>query len=757
MSNETLSSKFASTIRETRQWLEDCQELPSIPRAEEEELQSLLAFAKAEKSKAAEHQRRLQSLKFQASKVKPKISAPPSETASEADEPAELLSSLRQKLQDSCSVGTLTGLLEVLKDTSSLPEAQQKNLATIQEVARERLAQLKEAEEAAAQHHAQEAELRELQKQKEELLGKVKEARWTAERAKNAQDGSDSVTSRDTSAGAVEEHSNPSSRSNSDVGLRPEAPPERTGPEVEKAPERPASPAKGKGKGVAPKAPPKAKAKAKTHHSAVSNGFVTLHWHVIKEEEKLESKDVFLSRLEALKMAGDGDTLESLAPQPGIFSSSQEVEVPMSLMEHYWKKRDSFAPRRHSVDALGTIDSARQSLLDEKKLQMLGISLKHHEHRNQGVKGAEAIVSIKCAILRCDFDVLHIECLSVIRTVIKQHENDGQPVTTFVTQNGEDSIHSLRCPIEHRLVYELCKVPQIVDRLECMLFHQTCRDNLGNCQRDLDTHYKALEMLSRKRQTIQRFFLTALRLGQSLNRSSKRASQAPNGFELASLEKLAETKSTKLPRMSVLHFVLALLSPEEVESLFTREDFTELQEAAIRKTHKVYSDCIEVAQGMYSVQNICQTGTYVRPSGEAIAIHRRRRTLPARSNTKDEGDVDDDDLFFEVMTEFVNENLQAAEDLSERAFNLILLYKELAIYFDDLRSVYPPPKNENDTRKDLVEVFQRFAAQIQLHREQVESEKLREFLEAGGTLSTATPPGTPRNTPRYGTPRRNVR
>ena len=51
-------------------------------------------------------------------------------------------------------------------------------------------------------------------------------------------------------------------------------------------------------------------------------------------------------------------------------------------------------------------------------------------------------------------------------------------------------------------------------------------------------------------------------------------------------------------------------------------------EAAIRKTHKVYSDCIDIAwlgepavctvctsrcacvprQGLYSVQNICQTG-----------------------------------------------------------------------------------------------------------------------------------------------------
>lgn len=41
---------------------------------------------------------------------------------------------------------------------------------------------------------------------------------------------------------------------------------------------------------------------------------------------------------------------------------------------------------------------------------------------------------------------------------------------------------------------------------------------------------------------------------------------------------------------------------------------------------------------------------YVRPSGEAVTIHRRRRTLPARS-APEESDVDDNDLFFEVMHE----------------------------------------------------------------------------------------------------------
>ena len=46
-------------------------------------------------------------------------------------------------------------------------------------------------------------------------------------------------------------------------------------------------------------------------------------------------------------------------------------------------------------------------------------------------------------------------------------------MTSFVAQQGEHSLDGLRCPIEHRLVYELCKVPQIVDRLECMLFHKS--------------------------------------------------------------------------------------------------------------------------------------------------------------------------------------------------------------------------------------------------------------------------------------------
>jgi len=159
------------------------------------------------------------------------------------------------------------------------------------------------------------------------------------------------------------------------------------------------------------------------------------------------------------------------------------------------------------------------------------------------------------------------------------------------------------------------------------------------------------------------------------------------------------------------------------------------QKAKVLKTHKVYQDSVEIAQGIYGVQQICETGKYTCPTtGQAVRIERRRKTLPRSPLDLDNGEpaVDTDDRFHEVMHEFVEQHLQASEDVAESALNMILTYKELALFFDDLNSVYPPPKNENDTRKDLCDVFHRFAEDIRRHRDEVDSEKVRELIAASG-------------------------
>merc|ERR1712232_571193 len=108
----------------------------------------------------------------------------------------------------------------------------------------------------------------------------------------------------------------------------------------------------------------------------------------------------------------------------------------------------------------------------------------------------------------------------------------------------------------------------------------------------------------------------------------------------------------------------------------------------------------ELAQGIYGVQQICETGNYICPtSGQEIRIERRRKSLPPQS--LEQAQLDTDDRFHEVMQEFVEHNLEEAENIAEGAFTIILLYKQLAVYFGDLKSVYPPPKKDNDSAKDL--------------------------------------------------------
>jgi len=778
-----MSPVSCEKLTAAREWLEASAKAfgltADLPRSLEE-LLKLQEQIKAEREVANRHARCVRELKTKVLKKPRRVSIDTGGDAATAEasrrKTTELVEALCARVEAAESSAQLLRLVEHLRDTlQHWPEDQHCHLSPVLEAADRRMESLQTQEaamkaaqaEEAREEKEQEEELRKLRESKEALLEQLKEARSQA-----LLDGEAMEEGESTSASQEQAPSEPSSRSNSDVGLRSEtvSPPrpdmrapavaERSEPAVSASAEerlnsspsdlptqRPAG-GKGKSKGIAP---PKAKAKPKATANlaprSTNNGFQNFFWQVIKENQDRECGKDFLTKFEALKPSGCSipETPEIPVPKPPetIFKPLAEVpQVPMHVLEHFWKKRESHIARTRACDGPNSEELAgKASILDEKKLQMLGITLKRHEHhlrkhrmQREEISRWEAIASIKQAILRCDFEILQIECLSVIRTVIKQHENDGKPVTVFAEANGEAALRSCRCPEGHCLVFELCKVPQIVDRLECMVFHETFRDNLRNYQQALTTHHQALSMLNGKRQTIEQFFVTALRLGQSLNRSSK-ASQAPHGFELGSLEKLAETKSTKLPKLSVFHFVLALMRDQDVASLANDEDMNLLQEAAMRKTHKVYQDCIELVQGLYSVQNICDTGEYIRPDGEAVTIQRRRRTLVPKPSVE-EADLDDDDLFFEVMHQFVKDQLEAAEDIAESGFNLLLLYKELAIYFDDMRNVYPPPKSENDSRRDLVEVFARFTSQIRRHREQVESENLRELIRSSQRMPT---------------------
>jgi hypothetical protein len=414
-----------------------------------------------------------------------------------------------------------------------------------------------------------------------------------------------------------------------------------------------------------------------------------------------------------------------------VFDPSESIkiqQIPEPMLEHFFKKNATVSRPRKTENNQTNQNAKNLMFRDEKRLRMVGVMLRKHLMNHKNIDShREAVLSIKCGVLRCDKEMIKLEDLSIIRTILRQHVDEGKPLSDYVGTNGADAIWDLEYPEHHYLVHELTKVPQIDERLDCMLFQWEFNENMKKYSDNVKTLVRAMDALSAKRNLIQRFFMTAHHLGQSLSQKSSR------GFQLSTLEKLTHTKSTKLPHLTILHFVLALLSREDAEELFTNDDIALLRNAKVLSTAKVADDCRELAQGLYGVKSIYESGEYTPQSGHAVRIERRRLTLPpqaatAAATSQPEPAIDTNDRFHEVMKSFVDSHVDEADNIVVECHKMLLTYKELALFFDDLKSVYPPPKGPDDKKLDLIDVFYRFAKVVPQYRQQVEEEGLRESL-----------------------------
>lgn len=531
-------------------------------------------------------------------------------------------------------------------------------------------------------------------------------------------------------------------------------------PRAAEAPTKGPPKGKGKGKGkpaatAMPPPPPKSAAVAKAKAKAVAGlalpvrkkgNLVAVHWKVLPSapvEKQHEVEDPFMNQTSELLTLLDtpgGSSASSEAVKrrrmrsqddlKSAFQSigSQEVNgLRPEVLEVYFKRREATV----LMDSANHHPSSRTRLLDEKRVQMLGILLKRHMMANKGETEVQAVFSLKRAVLRCDYDVIKQEGLGALRNVLQQHEADGKKIEEYVKTHGEAALDKLDQPYHHRLVHELLKVPQIDERLECMLFTTTFADSLNKCMLDLNGFCDAIKLFfnPEKRKLLQRFFQRAHRLGKSLNRNC-RAPQAEAGFELSSIDRLVQTKCPLNPKFNLMHFTLALMSSEDAAALFSAEEVTFLARGKAIKSFSVYKDCCELVQGFYAVREICETGRYTSSSGTKVAIEKRRKTRLHRIEQEAEEDasIDSDDLFLENIQAFVRSNEESVRSIGRGLSGAFHAYKELGVLFGDLNSVYPPPKDEKDSKVDLIAVMHRFADYVRVHRIEVEQERLREQI-----------------------------
>mmetsp|Transcript_89872 Transcript_89872/g.155602 ORF Transcript_89872/g.155602 Transcript_89872/m.155602 type:complete len:776 (-) Transcript_89872:90-2417(-) len=524
-----------------------------------------------------------------------------------------------------------------------------------------------------------------------------------------------------------------------------------------KGPPPPKAPGKGKGKGPTGGPPPKAPAaKASPPGSGKGGGaaeamkktptrqskLVSLNWTLKSTRTPSQAQDNdFNSKLSELVTSfgcsfrpraavaapprvAQADTDSSAPPvQETVFDSIEVKEMPEVCLERLFKVKDIPKKKEKEVQKSG-----EKSILDSKVVMIIEMIIKRRQLHHKGESKKQAVASIKQGILQCNVQIVPQDLMALCKIVLDKHKEGGNPVSKYVQANGEAALDRLQNHHEHRFVYEILKCPQIEVRLDNMLWVTEFPNFIAKLLPKVEQACDGLAVLKQKRPAFQKFFTMAHRLGQGLNRDCK-ATQAPNGFMLSSIEKFVSTKTTKSKNHHLLHVVIALMHPDDVAGVaFSAAEMRTLREAKDSKIGFVHKEVEEILDSFHSVQSICQDNTYTGKGGVKIKMETKRKTMAPSS---EEARIDDpDDKFRDAMEDFVNAHRHQVQQLARSCFEMMKSYEDLAMFFDDLTTVYPPPKSDNDPKKDLIAEMYSLAGQIAAFSKEVQKDGLRQQLYA---------------------------
>mmetsp|Transcript_69610 Transcript_69610/g.137772 ORF Transcript_69610/g.137772 Transcript_69610/m.137772 type:complete len:1274 (-) Transcript_69610:29-3850(-) len=528
----------------------------------------------------------------------------------------------------------------------------------------------------------------------------------------------------------------------------PAPPPPKARPKTAKAP----PPCKAKGKAKAePKAP--AEADGETPRGVSRAKLVNLHWRASLEPKEVElsaSSDPYLcgvveylpkwgvnrfercqSRLVRYERAAGlasgasvDEPLESVfhVPTPAhpsrkrcrrhtIFSGECAVE---ELSQH--KLHEFFQARSAAFDISSRASCIGVSNLinDAKHRQILDILVRkeailRYPKLTQD-KGVDlAIGEVVEALRRCDYNRLSPGMLEDLRKVTSAYaedkNKDTQTVVSFVKVHGEEALQHLEHPHLHRLLYGALQIPRISARLECMSLEATFADHVDLCRRNLQVLHNGFQCLLSQLAPLRNLFALAMQFGNTLNQDSN-AQVSRYGFKLCSLPKLLELRLPGRKEVSLLHIMLICMRREEVDTLCRRETMEALQRAKAARTFTVYQDVLQQLEGFRRIQQLVRTGNY---KGERIE--------------DGDGSSDADGFFNARMKDFVESSQEKMNSLWKFSADMFTAYRDFSAFLDDAM-IYPPPKDDQEEKKDLFVIFSQFFETINRVRAEVDEQDL---------------------------------
>jgi hypothetical protein len=435
----------------------------------------------------------------------------------------------------------------------------------------------------------------------------------------------------------------------------------------------------------------------------------------------------------------------------------------------------------------GSTPAKRECLIDDKAANRVGILLQKFKMKHQ-LADDIVVATLRKAILSCQAPV---DLLEALHEIVTMDAEGCAKVTAFVKDRGASALSLCNPEAEHRLIYAVCEIPNVADRLQCLIFEAQWPEMQRKCSEDLKVLEDGMRALTAKRDAAKRFFQTALQMGNALNKDSH-APVSTRGFKLSSLPKLMQLKSTFKQQYTLLHIVLSLMGEAEVKVLIDKLSI--LATAKDRKSYGVHQRCHELLSGLLDIERRCKSiakqmckktpsaapspfdsasallpvcqqqsqahsrGFFVaallgekdQEAARAGARHRRRSPGPMAMSEvafpPPPGQVvlpaeepDPDDVFHERMQQFLEHSRAKARYIATLCKDIFDAYWEVAVFFEDPWAVYPPPsQKETDTSEDLFALLSKLFVDIDAtHKEVIRFDLRKELADAQAPAAQA--------------------
>lgn len=395
------------------------------------------------------------------------------------------------------------------------------------------------------------------------------------------------------------------------------------------------------------------------------------------------------------------------------FFQAQKASVDINSRSSVGNRVQNFITNKKHVDFLDGVLGTHLTFFMQDECRRLG----------REKKKEAAVDEIVQAVRSCNYEKMPRERLKELRKVV-----EDKTMVDSLLQVPEDQLVTLEHPHLHRMMRGFLQIPDVAVRLDCMIFESAFLDEVSACQNNLKIVRDGLAYLTEHLSALRLFFALARRYGNDLNRSSKPQLVTTHGFSLRSLPQLWNLKSPKCKEagkeVSLLHFIVLLMPPHEVDALCDTKNLERLKKAKEAGMTSSYTDCTQFLESFEHIAKLAATGEHrgraiggftqapdssAAAAGEGDEFHGRMRELARGGRAK-----------AELIKRFTTDNVEA--------------YVNIARYFEALEATMKGAKgsdsDKGETPRDLCDIFHELVAEIKKVRADPQTVNLARTIKA---------------------------